>query len=1244
MKQRRSALVIGIAACILAGSGALPLAAAPPDQAIAPGGLTYRLADTWTDQPWQPEAGRFGRVRDISSAPDGTIFVLDVTHGFVHVLAPDGTPLRYFGVPDTNQGRGADPWLACNMDVGFDGLVYVLSKQIDHPDLCGYGAARVDRLAPDGRLLARLDVDPAQRFLYADLAVHPDGRLYLSRFGADGEPLTLDGPRAVDVFSPDGELQVSLSPPELGMPGAIDVGEDGRAYVVNRVPDAGASVPGIPDPTPRPSLLGADGRDRALAREEDQDRAPAQAEGPDQAATPIEGVLILDPDHRYRETVPFVNARDVAVGPAGVFVSRDSDIYPLREREPVFAGPAGYYGTGMRLDVPVDGRVLAGMNHCYFQGLVEIADPRGRPAAGRYLGRLDKPDLEGPVFPLRMAASEEIAVLQGAFDVWGERPHLEYSTALEAEQPQTVQRWTRRGVPAGGSAIAPPPGRPDPPGSPSPPAAGDGGRGRLAAQLGLCGGWSARPTHDVAIDGRDVYTVDAFAVQRRPDDLPPAWTLVPEIVVEPDSSAFLSAIAADQGRVAVLDSGGNRVIMADRSGAVVATWDIAGPATGSLPVDLAISAAAGRVYLADQGASRILVRGLDGSDLGEWPTHDGPLRVALGPSGDVFVLGRGGWGFRYRADGRLVAAWPMPDRTLDALDIAVDVDERVYINFVDRGLGAPNLWSGSGGFDIFHAGLWVFEPEALPASPAPAAGACVAVPDKRAAPRRIPLGATVEITLSVEGTCPGVYDPVQLALVVDTSRSMGMDDALTRARRAVLALLGALDPRAAEVALVSFSDGGTLELPLSSNLTDIGARVAGLAADGDSRMGAGLDIARAELTGPRGDPARRRVIVLVSDGAFKDRPQSAAARVRAAGIELYALVFRNIEFDGLGIDPMLELEAMTGATERVLLEPTPGDLTRLGRDMVRYQPEEGLFETIKITDEVPANMRYVDDSAIPPAHFDPARRTLTWTLADILATDGLRLRYHVLPLQVGVWPTNVHAEADYHDVLGAPGRLVFPIPEVEVTGPAHQIYLPITADHSCLRRPRPLDVVLVIDTSSSMSDPAPGGGSKLDAARAAAGTFVDLLDLASDRVALVAFDAAARRAAGLTGDRAALGQALSLLATFRGTRIDLGLAEAAAVLAEGGRPDATPAVILLSDGLQSAAEAPNAAVLAQADRLKAAGTLVHAIGLGDEVDRELLRAVASAPDRYHESPTAADLAAIYGAISVRLGCGGGMGP
>jgi hypothetical protein len=255
-----------------------------------------------------------------------------------------------------------------------------------------------------------------------------------------------------------------------------------------------------------------------------------------------------------------------------------------------------------------------------------------------------------------------------------------------------------------------------------------------------------------------------------------------------------------------------------------------------------------------------------------------------------------------------------------------------------------------------------------------------------------------------------------------------------------------------------------------------------------------------------------------------------------------------------------------------------------------------------------------------------------------MAVDTLSMTYTLEPLEVGTWPTNVVASAAYKDALGFDGGLLFPVPQVTVyeLDRRASIYLPILMKGSCPKRERPLDIVLALDTSSSMTEAAPGGGTKLDAAVVAAGSFLDLLSLGRDRAGLVSFDREAVRRAGLTGDRAVLNQALSGLSSAQGTRIDLGLAEAGATLSAGRRPDARAVVVLLTDGIQSQGSQQD--VLDQATSVKGRGMLLYTIGLGADVQPDLLRQVASSPDRYFPSPSPADLAEIYRQISERLAC------
>lgn len=210
-------------------------------------------------------------------------------------------------------------------------------------------------------------------------------------------------------------------------------------------------------------------------------------------------------------------------------------------------------------------------------------------------------------------------------------------------------------------------------------------------------------------------------------------------------------------------------------------------------------------------------------------------------------------------------------------------------------------------------------------------------------------------------------------------------------------------------------------------------------------------------------------------------------------------------------------------------------------------------------------------------------------------------------------------------------------PTATATAEASSVaFLPVAYRRQCFPAKATADVVLVLDASSSMSEPTgPGGDSKLAAARAAATDFVALFDLEYVRVGVVSFHTtAADETGGLSRDPAAVRAALAGLRTMPGTRIDRGLAQAGDVLERDGAADRMPVVVLLSDGGGAAGPA-----LAEADRLRASAVRVFTVGLGADVDAALLAAIATSPTDYYPSPDAADLGAIYRAIGLEIGCG-----
>jgi Mg-chelatase subunit ChlD len=201
------------------------------------------------------------------------------------------------------------------------------------------------------------------------------------------------------------------------------------------------------------------------------------------------------------------------------------------------------------------------------------------------------------------------------------------------------------------------------------------------------------------------------------------------------------------------------------------------------------------------------------------------------------------------------------------------------------------------------------------------------------------------------------------------------------------------------------------------------------------------------------------------------------------------------------------------------------------------------------------------------------------------------------------------------------------------------VYLPALLHTApCKPDSRHADIVLVIDSSGSMSETTSAGGpTKLAAAQDAARSFLGRLVTGRDQAALIQFNTAATVLVPLTGDIGAVTAGLGTLSQASGTRIDLALdAAAAELVGPNRRADNVPVIILLTDGEPTGASPEE--VRQAAARAKAAGALVFTIGLGQALDAGLLTDLASRPDWYLPAPDTSDLAAIYARIVVEIPC------
>ena len=175
----------------------------------------------------------------------------------------------------------------------------------------------------------------------------------------------------------------------------------------------------------------------------------------------------------------------------------------------------------------------------------------------------------------------------------------------------------------------------------------------------------------------------------------------------------------------------------------------------------------------------------------------------------------------------------------------------------------------------------------------------------------------------VPGTpCPPEQrQPVDVMLVLDRSGSMD-DQQIADARQAARQLVGQLDLGQDQVGLVSFASKASLDARLGHDESAMGRALDRLRASGGTNIAAGIDMARAELTGNRHSSSATKAIVLMSDGQAKDKDaeaRQAARQAKADGIRIITIAL------GPDADRELLLEIASSARD-AYYQPTSSDL------------------------------------------------------------------------------------------------------------------------------------------------------------------------------------------------------------------------------------------------------------------------------------------------------------------------------
>jgi Ca-activated chloride channel homolog len=161
-----------------------------------------------------------------------------------------------------------------------------------------------------------------------------------------------------------------------------------------------------------------------------------------------------------------------------------------------------------------------------------------------------------------------------------------------------------------------------------------------------------------------------------------------------------------------------------------------------------------------------------------------------------------------------------------------------------------------------------------------------------------------------------------------------------------------------------------------------------------------------------------------------------------------------------------------------------------------------------------------------------------------------------------------------------------------------QVISPIRVD-SIVESQEPVATALVMDVSGSMGD-----NGKIDSARTAATAFLDTLG-PRDSAAVISFSNEVKVVQGYTSDRAALKSAIASLQPGGDTSLYDAINQTAQL--QGALPQRRKVLLVLSDGADTRSKTPVDATIAATQQ---AGVVVFAIGLGEDVNRDILDQLA----------------------------------
>lgn len=542
---------------------------------------------------------------------------------------------------------------------------------------------------------------------------------------------------------------------------------------------------------------------------------------------------------------------------------------------------------------------------------------------------------------------------------------------------------------------------------------------------------------------------------------------------------------------------------------------------------------------------------------------------------------------------------------------------------------------------------------------AQAEGPC-AVQLRRDTPAEAVLDQPFAVSINVTADCAAAALPLRVAVVVDNTVNVG-GARLEGIKNGVRAFFDALDLNRSQAGLATFNARVDFLAPMGSSREALKAAVDTFYPRSGSRvdlaMRAGYQMIKNARAAPDAATGVQDVVLLVSGGPDETGPQGPIAEAAKAKDDDVLVV--TVAAAGAADFDMLTQMATSDSffyTETIAGR-YPGLFQQIVRDLSEVKLVGGL-----VTDTLAPGIDYSWGTGIPAPRL--RGQDLTWLYA-VWPEGGLNIGYQALCRQLGSRPSSAGATVELSFDRGQPYVYALPVapiscvppptgtatpspsptasasptasPSPRPTQPLRPIYLPFLGRRHCKPTDHRADVVLLLDSSSSMHEPGAGGEIKLQLALDAATAFIDSLSFPGDRAAVVAFSGRAETLHPLSDHRLGLIMALAdIYGHVRvGSRLDQGLAAARDLLA-GAEPGRVPVIVLLTDGLADPASA-----LRAAEEARRAGIAIFAIGLGEGADAALLEQLAGDRERFFPSPDGADLDRIFRSVAGMAGCSGG---